>query len=655
MDPSRPRIAYLFSRFPVVSQTFCDSEMLALEARGFDLDIASINPPPNAFRHERFDHFTAEAFYPPPPEVLARLKARREKEGSWGENFGDMIARHDREYGPSFKAATRARNALYFAELFQKRGIRHIHVHFANRATHTALFIKRWAGIPFSFTAHAQDFMVDLGSDDLLRELCREAEFVIGVSDFSCGLLRETCPDSAEKIFRVYNGIAMDRFPAAPIGDAGPLRIISVGRLIEFKGFHHLAAACARLADRGIDFHWTLVGEGPWRERLEGQVAGLGLAERVTFAGIQSQESIKQRLTGSDVFCLPCIVDSKGASDILPTVITEAMACSLPVISTSLVGVPEMVISGETGLLVPPGDETALADALERLAHDRDLARRLGKAGRARAERVFELRETSRQLADHFDACLSKTSWVEPVATACLYLIDAWPPAPGDATFLDEEIASLISIQQGPLAGATLLSAKSNRHGSSGALTDWPERIEFSPDALVLEAEWNAHPDSVARVIEWRDELGSGIDTESYLFQARRALHLSRLVRKRGIRHLHASRSGVAITAWLVHRLTGVGFSATIEPGADFSPAVVDRLSAEAVLCSRADDPERDLLQLRPVDLSRRLAIGPLKTKLPGQKAPPDRSALYRDWFESLSSAIDRSPVPAVANENGPR
>jgi glycosyltransferase involved in cell wall biosynthesis len=640
MTPSRPRIAYLFSRFPVVSQTFCDSEMLALESRGFDLDIASINPPPNAFRHERFDQFAAEAFYPPPSEVLARLKARRERDGSWQNRFGDMIARHDRDYGSSYKAATRARNALYFAELFQKRGIRHIHVHFANRATHTALFIKQWAGIPFSFTAHAQDFMVDLGSDDLLRELCREAEFVVGVSDFSCGLLRKTCPDAADKIFRVYNGIAMDQFPAAPIGEFGPLRIVSIGRLIEFKGFHYLAEACALLKARGIDFHWTLVGEGPWREKLEAQTAALDLGRHVTFAGVQSQETIKKLLAASDVFCLPCIVDSKGASDILPTVITEAMGCSLPVVSTKLVGVPEMVAPEETGLLVEPGDIPALAESLARLANNRDLARRLGKAGRVRAERIFELRETSRQLAERFDQSLAGVARAEPPRPASLYLIDTWPPAPADETHLSAEIAALFAMKEGSLADATLLGLRCNRVSSESAPVDWPERIEFFPDALVLEAEWAAHPETVAKVIGWRDDLGNGIDTESYLFQARRALHLARLVAKRGIRHVHASRSAVAVTAWLVHRLTGARFSFAIEADAEFSASVIDRLAQDAVLVSRADDPERDALRLRPVDLSRRIALGPLKSKLPGQKTPPDRGPVYREWFGRLGDVL---------------
>lgn len=637
---ARPRIAYLYSRYPVVSQTFCDSEMLALEARGFDLDIASLNPPPNAFRHERFDQLEAEVLYPPPSRVLAKLKALREADGSWQERFGEMIVRHDREYGSSFKAATRARNALYFAELFRKRGIGHVHVHFANRATHTALFLKQWAGIPFSFTAHAQDFMVDLGSDELLRELCREAEFVVGVSDFSSDLLRQACPDSADKIGRVYNGIAMDQFPTAPIGDFGPLRIISIGRLIEFKGFHHLVGACARLKERGIDFHWTLVGEGPWRDRLEAQAREIGLtSDEVTFAGVQSQESVKQLLTGSDVFCLPCIVDSKGASDILPTVITESMACSLPVVSTRLVGVPEMVVPEETGLLVEPGEVGALADALARLANDRDLARRFGRAGRARAEVVFELQETSSQLAEKFDAALPEmpvTVSPRKDADSVLYLLDTWPPAAGE-THLVEEVRFATRQDHTPLS--VMACRAGQRPGSE--IGD----VEFLPDAIVFEAEWQAHPEIARRVMEWRSELGTGIDTEEFLIAARRALSLARLVEKRGIRHLHAARSSVLVTAWLVHRLTGIPFSFTIESRRPFlGVETIDRLAAEASLVSRADsrDESGDRLALRPRDRTRRMEIGPLKLKL-GQRPEPPRDPLHERWFRELAEALPRT------------
>src|SRR5580704_19064048 len=153
------RLAYLYSRFPVVSQTFCDSEMLALESLGFDLEIVSFNAPPDSFRHERLDRLKAEIHYPPPDQVLdVEMKAPDFK-----TKLGALIAEHDQKYGKPYKAALRARNAWHFAPLLRKLGVQHLHVHFANRATHTALFLKK-LGFTFSFTAHAQDFMVDLGS-----------------------------------------------------------------------------------------------------------------------------------------------------------------------------------------------------------------------------------------------------------------------------------------------------------------------------------------------------------------------------------------------------------------------------------------------------------------------------------------------------------
>ncbi|MCB1236663.1 MAG: glycosyltransferase, partial [Verrucomicrobiae bacterium] len=354
-------------------------------------------------------------------------------------------------------------------------------------------------------------------------------------------------------------------------------RIVSIGRLIEFKGFHHLVGACARLKRRGVPFHWTLVGDGPWREKLHDLAAAAGLGGTdVTFAGVQSQEAVKRLLARSDVFCLPCIVDGKGASDILPTVITEAMASSLPVVSTRLVGVPEMVVPEETGLLVEPGDEDALADALARLAADRALARRLGTAGRRRAGEIFELKTTAAQLAAKFDALPIPPA--APPETPLLYLIDHWPLRSAEK-HLAGEIEAL--TQQGWVRHLTL-SGRALKPVESGGLA---AEIEYLPDAIVFEAEWRAQPDRVARVLEWRAELGAGIETEDFLAAARRALHLARLVAKRGVRLVHAARSDTLVTAWLVHRLTGVPFSFTSEAlRSALGRETLDRLAAEAVL-----------------------------------------------------------------------
>ena len=206
------RLGYLYSRYPVLSQTFCDAEMLALERLGFELEIGSVYPPLTSLRHEHIGCLRAPIHYAPPQEILKISEKNAKTHGKWPRN---LVDRHERKYGPSVKAEQRARNALYFADHFKRRGVDHVHVHFANRAAHTAMFLKEISGIPFSVTAHGQDFMKDLGNDDLLREICAAAEFVAAETDYSRDLLRQRCPDSATKIYRVYNGMDLNAFSNA--------------------------------------------------------------------------------------------------------------------------------------------------------------------------------------------------------------------------------------------------------------------------------------------------------------------------------------------------------------------------------------------------------------------------------------------------------
>ena len=265
------KIGYLFSRYPVPSQTFCDTEMRALEAAGYEVEIFSCSPPTSSFRHGADDRPRSPVFYAPTGAALewVEMAARHA-----GRLPGAMVADHAARFGERYEPTRRARHAVYFADLLQRRGVEHLHVHFANRATHAALFIHALTGLPFSFTAHAQDFLVDLGNDDLLREMCARASFVVAVSDWSRRALIERCPDAAAKIHRVYNGLPLDRWPRPdPSRPAfGPLRIFSVGRLVEFKGFTDLIAACARLQENGIDFQCEIAGEGPLRDVLTNQI-----------------------------------------------------------------------------------------------------------------------------------------------------------------------------------------------------------------------------------------------------------------------------------------------------------------------------------------------------------------------------------------------
>lgn len=401
------KLGYAYSRYPVLSQTFCDAEMMELERRGFELVLASMYPPKTPIRHEYLARLRALVQYAPEKSELERLTRKAKRNGRWPEQ---LVIEHERKYGPEYKAALRARNALFFAQLFEREGVRHFHVHFANRAAHTALFVKAITGITFSITAHGQDFMTDLGNRELLCEICDAAEFVAAETNYSRNLLARQCSHSAGKMLRVYNGIDLAKLSAPALArKPGPVRLLSVGRLVAFKGFNVLIDACAELSGRDIDFTCEIIGEGDLREELQARAARGQLDRWVTFSGAQSQDTVTAALRDCDIFVLASITDERGASDVFPTVIAEAMASGKPVVSTRTAGIPELVANGETGLLVAPNDVRALADAIATLAHDPELRERFAYAGRARIEEHFTIEKTIEPLIERFMLIEQKT------------------------------------------------------------------------------------------------------------------------------------------------------------------------------------------------------------------------------------------------------
>ena len=609
-------LAYLFSRFPVVSQTFCDTEMLALEAAGHSLVIGSLNPPPNSFRHERLAQLKAEVIYPPPGAVLDAPIHHPPDDPVW-QDMAALATKHEAKYGASYKPHIRARNAWHFAREFKKRGVSHIHIHFANRATHTALFLKK-AGFTFSFTAHAQDFMVDLANDDLLREMIRKATFTAAVSDYSRALLTNICPDAADRIHRVYNGIDASQFPTAhPGGSPGePLRLISIGRLIDFKGFPVLLEAIATLRDNHIPVALQIIGEGPQRPALEAQIDRLQLQANVRLRGVLSQEEIKKELAHAHAFTLACLTDSKGATDILPTVILEAMACGLPVVSTKLAGVPEMVLHGETGLLAPPDDAPALAGHLTTLARDPDLRARFGAAGLQRVQKIFALDKTAGHLASLFPQNSLKGDEPARIRSTVLALLDS-PAGPEPA--LLQELAFLTTHP-----AVTVLATRPT-HPVPG--------LEFLPDATVLEAAWRSHPALAARAESLRAEAGP-VDSELFYLTARRAVHLATQIPVRHWQKIHALRASTVLLAWLLHRLTGLPASATTEASHQESRTVLTKLLPAFSHGSNSDPKLKsqlpDLLKLQSPVPSKRL----LGLKLPQPPASiTDPVPIWQNWL----------------------
>jgi glycosyltransferase involved in cell wall biosynthesis len=560
------RLGYLYSRYPVISQTFCDAEMLALERLGIELEIGSVYPPLTSLRHEHISRLRAPVRYAPPQEILKIWEKDAKTTGKWPRALVDQ---HEQKYGPSFKAEQRARNALYFADLFARNGVDHFHVHFANRAAHTAIFLKEISKIPFSVTAHGQDFMKDLGNDELLREICAAAEFVAAETDYSRELLCQRCPDSTRKIYRVYNGIDLEFFSVPYPSTANPVpRIISVGRLVAFKGFENLIDACGELARRGLDFNCEIIGDGPLRDDLQAKIDMPKVSPRVKLLGSLSQGAVIEKLRVADIFALASVTDRQGASDVFPTVIIEAMAAARPVVSTRLAGIPELVSHGETGLLVAPGDTSALAQALEKLIRNPGLRSRYGRAGRARIEQHFRIEHTVAPLLQRFETASTKSgqrrashSEAATESHQIAYLIDRWPDK--DLPLIERELEEMkrrgVSIV--PFVCELNSAARLNR--SMERMAPW---LEFLPDTMVIEAEWRANPALAQKLEEARAQQESRSPSAIFMRQARFALVLRRLLMERKISHVHATTSRALVCALILQKIGDVTVSATIEP-----------------------------------------------------------------------------------------
>ncbi len=178
------------------------------------------------------------------------------------------------------------------------------------------------------------------------------------------------------------------------------MQILSVGRLVAFKGFEYLIEACEQLRQRSIQFRCEIVGDGPLRKNLQQHIDELRLRGSITLAGALPQDCVLEKLQRCDIFALASTTDEQQASDVFPTVILEAMASARPVVSTTLAGIPEAVVDKETGLLVPAGESGLFADALETLCRNAELRTRYGAAGRARVEQNFQVEITVRPLVE---------------------------------------------------------------------------------------------------------------------------------------------------------------------------------------------------------------------------------------------------------------
>ncbi len=241
---------------------------------------------------------------------------------------------------------------------------------------------------PFSFTGHAADLFRERAA---LEDKVKRAARIVCISEFHREFyLKMGVPN--EKLQVVYCGIDTSLFHPTPQRKTPVPHILSSGRLVEKKGFEYLIDACHLLDQQGREFCCTIGGSGPLEASLRERIQKLNLEHKITLTGeALKQEQVPTFMHSGDVYCLPCVWAKDNDVDGLPQMLMEAMACGLPAVSTRLVGIPDLLIQGETGLLVEPNNAKQLADALITLMDDSPLAEKIAKQGRAHVLSKFDL------------------------------------------------------------------------------------------------------------------------------------------------------------------------------------------------------------------------------------------------------------------------
>jgi len=424
-------VAYVLKGFPRLSETFIASEIYRMERAGLRLRLYVIKPSEESAHHEMVDQIRAKPVYLPGTTSLETTPLFR-----WlAPHFRDFLPglrgaiqrrplRVARAASSAIVQAVRARptfwswpRKVYLKEflqaatladmLLQAPDVRHIHAHFCHRATTVAWLASMMTGLPFSFTAHAKDlYSPSLNPAGLLRRKMDAARFVVTCTEANSEYLKQQGSDTP--VYCLYHGLNADfsrllRERPAERPTNGHLRVLTVGRLVPKKGFDVFVEACGILRWRGVPFEALIVGEsGEHEEEIRRTIAVHGLNGSVQLTGPMSQAQLYEAYQQTTMFCLPCRVLDNGDRDGIPNVLVEAMACGLPVITTGISGIPEVIRHGVNGLLVPPDNPEALADAVLRLKCDADLAGRLSRGAQATVRERFDADGFAAQLAALF-------------------------------------------------------------------------------------------------------------------------------------------------------------------------------------------------------------------------------------------------------------
>lgn len=400
------KLVYIIGTFPSFTKTFIDREIKNLRQRGVNLRVVSIRRPaagmPLSVEQQELQQ---EVTYLLPVNwlrfIIANLYFISFRSLAYFRTLFYLLTRPHPHLKARLMTFLHFAESVYAAHLLRGQPCDQLHAHFVDRAAVVALVTSHLLDVPYSLTAHANDIYI---RPILLREKIAGAKFITTCTGYNQAYLRRMMGDELNgKLHLAYHGLDLTSYQPSsspPRGDR-PL-LLSVGRLMEKKGFSYLIAACRRLKDQGYDFICHIVGEGPLRQTLETQITQLGLESTITLCGAMPREAVIDKYRQATLFVLPCVTAQDGDRDGIPNVLAEAMAMRLPVVTTRHSGIPELVKDKVSGLLVSPNDEDVLAEALARLLDNPTLCAQLGQRGRQKVLADFDVERNVRRLFDLF-------------------------------------------------------------------------------------------------------------------------------------------------------------------------------------------------------------------------------------------------------------
>jgi len=394
-------LAYLCSEYPAVSQTFVFHKIEFLRQAGFNVTPVSVHQPANlavmTVRERQEAAETLVMTHLRLPKILAaHLRMLLRSPAGYLRMTASALSLLTKGPKNPFKALAYWVEAGILLNWMHRRGIRHIHEHFAAPTAIVAMLAKRYGGVTYSLSVHGPDIFF-VQDSELLADKVDKAVFTRCISHFCRSqLMRITSPNRWPHLHIVRCGVDPVVYDRRPATDNPTPEILCVGRLVPAKGQHVLLAACALLKARHRSFRLTFVGGGMDRTSLEQHAAAAGLNAQVRFTGPLGQDEVRHFYDQADLFVLASFAEG------VPVVLMEAMAKAIPVVSTRIAGIPELIDHEENGLLVDAGDAEGLARQMERLILDPALCGRLGAAGRNKIMRQYDLHRNNRQMADLF-------------------------------------------------------------------------------------------------------------------------------------------------------------------------------------------------------------------------------------------------------------